>query len=152
MKQPNAIQEIMRFQSDRELDKQAYCYWNESVNFVEEIIEGNAKEVPPKNRETLKNYWEEFVEELLEDEVIKCNPTAQLNINHESVDYLADLIVFAIGGLMKQGYDPEKVLLQTAKEINSRTGKMVNGKFEKFTDEASKAKWYKADFTKCRLE
>ena len=39
---------------------------------------------------------------------------------------------------------------EAAKEINSREGIMINGKFEKYVDNASKAKWYKANYTICK--
>lgn len=41
---------------------------------------------------------------------------------HKKVDALCDLIVLATGGLYKLGYDPEKALIETVKEITSRKG------------------------------
>jgi len=51
---------------------------------------------------------------------------------------------------MKLGYHPGMVLEEISKEINSRVGEMVEGKFTKDTSEEAKANWYKADFTKCK--
>ena len=51
---------------------------------------------------------------------------------------------------MKKGYYPAMTMMEASKEINSREGIMINGKFEKYVDDASKAKWYKADFTICK--
>ena len=67
------------------------------------------------------------------------------------VDAYSDVIVFAVGALMKLGYDPEKALLETAKEINSRVGEMVDGKFEKDLSPEAKTNWYKADYSKASL-
>ena len=67
------------------------------------------------------------------------------------VDALADICVFAMGDIMKLGYDPEKVFEEVGKEINSREGEFINGKFTKFKTPEAVAKWYKADFTGCRL-
>lgn len=43
------------------------------------------------------------------------------------------------------------MLKEVARENNSRTGEIRNGKFEKFKDEEAVAKWYKADFSKCLM-
>ena len=64
------------------------------------------------------------------------------------VDAWADIIVFATGAMAKLGYDPSKVMEEVYKEINSRTGEMVDGKFIKNPD----AVLYQADFTDCKLE
>ena len=52
---------------------------------------------------------------------------------YEQVDALADVIVFSVGAIYKMGYDPEAVLRETAREINSREGEIdpVTGKWEK---------------------
>lgn len=50
------------------------------------------------------------------------------------------------------GYDFEKCMDETLKEIESRKGDFnsVSGKWEKFKDEESKKLWYKADYSKCK--
>jgi hypothetical protein len=62
------------------------------------------------------------------------------------VDALADIIVFATGAIAKNGYDSSKVMEEVLKEINSRTGSLVGGKFVKDTN----AILYKADFSSCK--
>jgi len=146
----NVIEEIMRFQTERELDKQKYCYWNESVNILEELLEGKGLLVYKHKRGLLKDYWEEFIEDLIADRVAE--RSYGCDMEHESVDYLDDIRVLCIGATMKQGYDPRKTLEETGKEINSREGKIENGKFQKFTHKEAKAKWYKADYTNCTLD
>ena len=71
----------------------------------------------------------------------------------EKVDALADIMVFSATELFKMGYDAEKVLLETAKEINSRTGAWseVDQKWRKFRTPEAKALWYKADYTDCKI-
>jgi len=64
------------------------------------------------------------------------------------VDAYADIIVFATGAMAKLGYDPSKVMEEVYKEIHSRTGEMVEGKFVKNPE----AKVYQADFTDCKRE
>ena len=146
----NLIKDIINFQKERNLHLQKYDYWNESLNIIEEVIEGNRFSTPKINRQLLGSYWEDFIQKLIEEDVVKYD--AFKNKDHESIDYLNDIIVFAVGAILKQGYDPELTLAETIKEINSRKGKIVNGKFEKFTDEKSKSNWYKADYSKCRIK
>ena len=140
----NAISEIVRFQVDRELDRKEYDSYNEHVNIVEELIESVGFDVPKDKREKLKLRWIGFVESLYRDSTIT---GTTLSVNCQ-VDAYCDVIVFAVGALMKLGVNPELALLETAKEINSREGKMINGKFEKDLSDEAKAKWYKADYSK----
>ena len=67
-------------------------------------------------------------------------------------DALCDIINFCLEGLLQNGFNPEIAMRETIKEILSRDGELVNGKFTKFTDEKSMAKWYKADYHKARLK
>ena len=143
-----AIQELTRFQIDRELHKQPYKPWNEHANIVEELLESIGFDVPKENRMKLVNAWTDFVEELSDN-------IAELKSEKDEgyrVDAYGDVIVFAIGAITKLGYDPEKVLLEIGKEINSREGKMVYGKFEKDLSIEAKSKWHKADFRWCLLD
>ena len=47
------------------------------------------------------------------------------------IDALADIIVFATGAMAKLDYDPSAVMNEVHKEINSRTGSLIDGKFVK---------------------
>ncbi len=69
-------------------------------------------------------------------------------VNEEGViDAWADIIVFAIGAMIKLGYDPEKVLDEVCRQINTRTGSVVNGKFVRDPD----INPYEADFSICKM-
>ena len=140
-----AISEIVRFQTDRGLDKKKYNGNNEHINIVEELLESMGIDTPKDRRKNLSSDWLEF----LSKRIVK-TPIVQAIDNNEKVDAYCDIIVFAIGALLKLGYDPEKALVETAKEINSRQGEMVNGKFEKFLSPAMKALWYKANYDICK--
>jgi len=72
----------------------------------------------------------------------------------EQVDALADVIVFSSTELLKMGYDVEKVLLETAKEINSRTGAWNEEaqKWKKFKTPEAQALWVKADYSNTKIE
>ncbi len=69
------------------------------------------------------------------------------------IDAMADIIVFAYGEIAKYGYHGDKVMNEVIKEISSRTGAYNpdTKKWQKFTDDEAKAKWYTADFTNCKL-
>ena len=147
----NAIEEIMRFQFDRGLHKQPYNPINEHTNIVEELLESIGFDVPKAKREDLSKYWNIFVSELESTETIT-RLDKDTQGAWEQIDAYGDVIVFAIGTIAKLGYDPEKVLVEIAREINSRSGYMINGKFEKDLSLESKAKWHKANFKHCELE
>ena len=140
----NALQEITRFQMDRELDQKPFDWAVEATNIVEELIEAigvNDRNVAILCVGDIQLRIREKVQAGL---VIAPSITDQ-------VDALADVIVFACGALTKLGYDPEKVLVEVGKEINSREGSMKDGKFVKDKSPEAKAKWYKADFSNTKL-
>ena len=139
-----AIEEIVRFQIDRGLDKKEFDLLNEQTSIVEELLEANALDVSKSNRPLLKTMMKQFVEASL------CIATPLEKTKHYIVDALCDVIVFDVGGLLKLGYNPEIALQEAAKEINSREGSMVDGKFEKDLSDGAKAKWYTADYDKAR--
>ena len=138
-----AIKEIMRFQTDRELHFLPFDSNNENANILEEMFEAGGFDVDKKDRPKLKEMFAQFECDVLNEGVADnhtCEP-------HFQADAYCDIIVFAIGALMKLGYDPELALQETAKEINSRVGTMVDGKFEKDLSPEAKANWYKADYS-----
>lgn len=141
-----AIEEIERFQRDRGLDTAKYNSVNEHTNIIEELLESISFDVPKNNRRKLSKHINSFYNILEFDNVIINKDSSKEDI----VDAYCDIIVFAIGALMKLGYNPEEALLETSKEINSRAGTIINGKFEK--DLSKKDKWYKADYTKCKIK
>ena len=142
-----AINEIVRFQTDRELDKKKYDPINEHVNIVEELFESVGGDLPKESRGAFRDAWIDVTDYTGElGEIVDYAGTSK----DMEVDAYCDVIVFAIGALLKLGYDPEKALTETAKEINSRKGEMVDGKFEKFTSTAAKELWYKANYDICK--
>lgn len=59
---------------------------------------------------------------------------------------------YLLTAIMLLGYNPQKCLAETIKEISSRTGSFDESinKFVKDTSDEAKAKWYKADYSKCK--
>lgn len=72
---------------------------------------------------------------------------------HEEVDACNDLIVLSSNHLGQLGYDVDLTMKETVKEISSRTGDInhITGKWEKFKTSEAQAKWYHADYKKCKL-
>ena len=140
----NALSEITRFQTDRELDQKDFDWNIEATNIIEELLE--AIGVNDRNIALLcVGDIQLRIRERVQQGLIIAPTTT------DQVDAFADVIVFACGALTKLGYDPEKVLLEVGKEINSREGKMIDGKFVKDKTSEAKAKWYKANFSNCKL-
>lgn len=144
------IKEIIRFQVDRGLDQKPYTPENEHANLVEELFESLGFDVPKENRDKLLLRWMEFVSSAAIDNIaLRDDEFTELRVD-DIVDAYCDIVVFSIGALMKLGYEPKAALAEAAKVVNSRTGSMVNGKFEKDLSPEAKANWYEADYSKCK--
>ena len=138
-----AIDEIVRFQTDRGLHLKEFNTLNENTNIVEELLEAHGLDVKKEYRHLLRNEWNLLVHQVKTLGIA----TGVDDFNKDmTVDAYCDIVVFAIGAIMKLGYDPEKALIEAAKEINSREGEMIDGKFEKDLSDEAKAKWYKANY------
>ncbi len=142
------IEEIMKFQKTRSLDKQAYSWENEFMNILEEILEERGYSIEPGIRE---NFLMPIIQQIRINAATSPAIKWDRPTEHDMIDAAADQIVFNIGKIMKLGYDPRVVLIEVAKEINSRCGSIKNGKFVKHMDSKSIDNWYKADFTKAKV-
>ena len=130
----NFVDEIKRFNKDRGLLNKPFMLINETRMQLEEVLEPYDVKVGL------------LVEDIIEE--IDCTNVASI---HEVIDSMADQVVVAIGTMLKYGYDPELVMLEVTKEINSRVGSIDdNGKFQKDKSPEAKANWYQADYTKCK--
>jgi len=130
---------IERFQKDRLLDKQPFDFKTEVLNILEELVEMTGEESAAARRiakDIFKNYFEN---KLIVDK-------------EELVDCFADIQVFSIGSIMKLGYNPKCVLTEVGRVINSRVGRIIDGKFVKDKSPEAVAKWYEANFSKCEVK
>jgi hypothetical protein len=139
------MKELIKFQTDRGLDKKPFEINNEVANIFEELLEAHGLDVSKKNRPMLKDAVSTFVDTLLDEGIAT---SGDIPSNFERVDAFADIIVFATGAILKLGHNPTVALTECGKEINSRVGKMVDGKFEKTLTEEARNNWYTADYTK----
>ncbi len=127
------FEKIVAWNNERGLIEKGYHHTNEVSFIVEELIESNGNIESVEAREKALSIAKEI--------------TSQETKEHEKkVDAFADIIVFATGAIAKLGYNPSKVMDEVYKEINSRTGKLIDGKFVKDPD----APRYYADFTNCK--
>ena len=146
IQQEEPIERIKKFQRDRLLDKQDYDFINDSTNIIEELLETKGFKIDKNKREYLKTEVKGFFDYL--KNLFDFNES---KVEKEDiVDAYADIVVFAIGAIMKLGYEPNCVLKEVSKEVNSRVGSIINGKFQK--DLTKQHLWYKANYSKCKGE
>jgi len=131
----DSIDGIIKFQKDRLLDKQPFIFETEVLHILEELVEMFGYE-SLYAREKAKTIFQHFRNhEPVEEEKL--------------VDAFADIIVFAVGSIMKLGYEPKCVLNEVSKEVNSRVGTIINNKFVKDKSPEARAKWYRANYLRC---
>ena len=131
------LEHVIEWQQDRNLDKMPYDHYSETLNRLEEICESWA-------------LTREYAEQLL-NTIDDCSDKAIEKICQENtIDSLFDECVYAIGAMMKLGYDPRKVFEEGLKEINDRTG-AYDPKVGKWVKEPKKPNAYKADYSKAKL-
>ena len=144
------MKEIKRFVTDRQLDKMEFCYNDFVANVIEELLEIKGYDIPKEKRPELKFAAKKALIRITDDlGIIPKYGDVGL---HNTVDAITDVRVFCIDATMKMGYDPECTLKEVGKEINSREGEIIDGKFQKYTTPEAKAKWYKASFVDCRAD
>jgi len=71
----------------------------------------------------------------------------------EMVDALADIIVVAVGSMLKLGYDPNEAMNQCLLHIESRVGAIApSGKWVKDTSTEAMSKLVPPNYRICRLD
>jgi len=147
----NVINKIEKWQKERLLNQQEFNMTNEFTNIIEEMFEIVGYKITKERRPALKKWVEDFfMLNLPEKEKKKFDDYVGIS-EEKIVDGINDIMVFCIGMLMKLGYDPKCTLYETWKEIDSRKGKIVDGKFQKDTSPEAKTKWVKADYKNCKI-
>jgi hypothetical protein len=144
----NVVKEIMKFQAERQLHTQKHDWGNEAQNALEEIFEAKGWDIPKESR---KRVLEPILS--VSQEILKLDPLCTWHppTEHDKVDAYCDQIVFAIGAIMKLGFDPEIALEETSLEVNSRKGEIVNGKFEKYLGAKYTRNWYTAQYSRAKV-
>ena len=108
------------------------------MTILERIVNWNKERKIPKNynKEKEAGHIAEELSELL-----------RANTYEEEVDAFADMIVYATGAIWKAGYNPEKIMEEVLKHIESRKG-CWDSSIGKWVKEPSKV--YQVDFKICK--
>ena len=131
MMNTSPIKRIEKFATDRGIDKMKHDAFNYSTNVIEELLELIGYDVPKTQRSALRSKFENFVTDVC-DSGIAINENDAEQQPHDTIDAIADVIVFSITELQKLNVDPSLVLIEVSKEISSRNGRLISGKFEKY--------------------
>ena len=135
------IERISKWQIDRSLHLTGYDLDGANYRFLEEIFEMNG--FPDKECKKLASAYAGYIRS--ERTSMGYEPS-----EYDIIDALNDITVFANGDNLKLGYKQEDTMVETLKEIESRSGSY----------DADAKKWikqitgneYKADYSKCRKE
>lgn len=127
------LTKIVEWNKERGLIERGFNHKKEASFIIEELLESTGNYDSLSAQENVDTYTNEIITDTPENTEIL-------------VDAWADIIVFATGAIAKLGYDPKAVMDEVYKEINSRTGTLIDGKFVKDPN----AKIYKAELAKCK--
>jgi predicted HAD superfamily Cof-like phosphohydrolase len=131
---------IVEWNKERKLLDKEYNHRAEVSFIVEELVESIVNK-PSEEVRPVANKLTEDLFSSLED--TKETDTKETTVE-EKVDAFADIIVFAVGAIAKLKYNPEIIMNEVLKHIESRTGKYdeKEGKFIKDKN----VKTYEPDF------
>ena len=145
----DSLDGAIKFQKDRGLDQQDFDSLNEATMLTEEVLELLGFDVPKHKRAALNSELVTFIGKLQTLGICQeIKYETEKERREHAIDSASDIIVVAVGTIMKLGYNPKSSLLECGKEINSRKGSMVDGKFEKdITQDPTTL--YTADYSLC---
>lgn len=129
----NTIGDIANWQFRKNLHKMPYNRQDEVKNIIEECLETTGL-----RSDTARSMAADYVKTVIDNYFTSENP-------HADVDCFCDIVVYAIGAIMKLGYDPETALNECFKEIDERTG-AYNPEEGKWVKEPAKEDAYKANY------
>ena len=128
------LKKIVEWNNERGLIEKGFNHSKEVSFIIEELLESTGKYDSLSARE--------------KSELISKDIVVNGDVDKEKIiDAFGDIIVFATGAIAKVGYDPDKVMDEVFKEIDSRKGKLIDGKFVKDQD----VERYVPDFDKCKV-
>ena len=128
------LEQVIKWQTDRNLDKMPYRHGDELTNIVEEVAETFSLGRP--QADTIIT-------------ILGCVDESNIVDDNDKIDAYFDICVYSIGAMLKLGYDPIKVFEEGIKEINERTGK-YDPKVGKWVKGEKKPNAYKADYSKAK--
>lgn len=125
---------IVEWNKERGLIERGFNHKKEASFIIEELLESTGTYDSLSAQEAVDIHTDAIITQTPENKEVL-------------VDAWADIIVFATGAIAKLGYDPAKVMEEVYKEIDSRTGTLIEGKFVKDPN----AKIYTADLAACKI-
>ena len=131
----NIFTRILKWNEEKKILSLKFNYEKEVSFIIEELLESTGKFDSDSAREKSQE---------ISLEILK-NGTGT---TEKIVGSFADIIVFSTGAIIKNGYDPEKVVNEILKKIESRTGKIIDGNFIRDIN----IKTYKENFSNCLLK
>jgi len=129
----NMFDKIVQWNNERGLIEKGFNHEKEVSFIIEELLESTGNYNSINAREKANAIAADITQGAQHDPAV-------------IIDALFDTIIFATGAMAKLGYNPSDVMDEGFKEINSRTGTLIDGKFVKDTN----VEMYKADFTRCK--
>ena len=140
----NQMEQIKQWNVERGIDKQEFVLGAHIYMIMEEMFEMVG--LPDDLCKTLAKKYTTYIQE-------EANAYGYTSTEEQILDSMMDRIVIDAGGPAKLGYDVRKCLGEVIKEINTRTGSFdkASGKWIKDKSPEAQAKWYKADFSQCKL-
>ena len=133
------VKELRKWREDRRLTQSNYkAYF---TNIIEELLEPIYKDP-----DVLRAAKQTIVDIYYKDNI-------ELD-EHDIIDTINDITVFSVNETELMGYSFDKTMSETIKEISSREGEYnpESGKWEKFKTKRAIKKWYKADYSKCKMD
>jgi len=147
---------IVKWNEDRGLLNLDYDIANEMSFIIEEVLECMTDMKSEEARESailiskaIRNGNTKKLAKYINKKNLDIKETNKVELSKEQiVDGANDIKVFSTGLIKKTGYDPDLSMDEVLKEIESRTGNMIDGKFVKNKSVEAQSKWYKANFNK----
>ncbi len=129
------FEKIVAWNNERGLIEKGFNHQKEVSFILEELLESTGNYDSISARERAEQLASEITKDSTEDA-------------DKIIDALFDIIIFSTGAMAKLGYDPSCVMDEGFREINSRTGTLIDGKFVKDVN----AQQYVANFNHCKIE
>ena len=132
---------------------------NDMSFVIEEVIEAmtdlkseDARPIAKLVSLAIRNGFGPDLAKFIKEEELDKRTDKRTEVTGEQIaDACCDIKVFSTGTIRKAGYNPDVAMDEVQKEIDSRIGSIIDGKFTKDKSPEAQAKWYKADFTKAEI-
>ncbi len=151
----NVLESLKNYQETRNLHKQQFQIKVATLNIIEELFEAHGIHESKERLATNQVYrlLESLVAEVegFESDWSLDSVWTETQSTETLVDAFCDIQVFAGGEVGKLGYHNEVALEETYKEIESRTGEIIDGKFIKDKSMEAQTLWVKADYAKAKI-